>query len=59
MLEQCRPLNDLVRAGRIDPCVSRVFAFEETGYCHQLMYENRHASGNMVIAVNLHHEAIR
>jgi len=51
-LDQCRALNDLVSAGEIDPCLSRVFSFEETGYCHQLMYENRHPCGNMVITVN-------
>ena len=40
-----------VLAGKIDPCVSRVFKFDETGACHQLMYENRHPDGNMVILV--------
>jgi len=43
--------NDLVRAGKIDPCLSRTFRFEETGDCHQLMYENRHPDGNMAILI--------
>lgn len=43
--------NDLVRAGKIDPCLSRVFPFAETGDCHQLMAENRHPDGNMAILV--------
>ena len=43
--------NDLVRAGKIDPCLSRVFPFAETGACHQLMFENRHPDGNMAILV--------
>ncbi len=43
--------NDLVRAGGIDPCLSRVFPFAETGACHQLMFENRHPDGNMAILV--------
>jgi crotonyl-CoA carboxylase/reductase len=49
--EQSYAFNDLVIAGRIDPCLSRTFAFDETGECHQLMYENRHPEGNMAILV--------
>jgi crotonyl-CoA carboxylase/reductase len=43
--------NDLVVAGKVDPCLGRVFPFEGTGECHQLMYENRHPDGNMAILV--------
>jgi crotonyl-CoA carboxylase/reductase len=43
--------NEMVIAGEIDPCLSRTFRFEETGLCHQLMYENRHPDGNMAILV--------
>ena len=43
--------NNLVIEGKIDPCLSRVFRFEETGACHQLMAENRHPDGNMAILV--------
>ena len=39
-------------AGKVDPCLSRVFAFDETGACHQLMRENQHPTGNMAILVN-------
>lgn len=49
--EQSYAFNDLVRMGKIDPCLSRVFQFEETGECHQLMYENRHPDGNMAILI--------
>jgi crotonyl-CoA carboxylase/reductase len=49
--EQARALNDLVTSGQVDPCLSQVFDFSETGHCHQLMYENRHPSGNMAILV--------
>ncbi|MCC7366010.1 MAG: crotonyl-CoA carboxylase/reductase [Dehalococcoidia bacterium] len=49
--EQSYAFNDLVRAKKIDPCLSRVFRFEDTGACHQLMYENRHPDGNMAILV--------
>ncbi|HNO65059.1 MAG TPA: crotonyl-CoA carboxylase/reductase [Tepidiformaceae bacterium] len=48
---QANAFNDLVVAGKIDPCLSRTFAFNETAECHQLMYENRHPDGNMAILV--------
>ncbi len=50
--EQCKGINDLVIAGKVDPCMSRVFAFNETADCHQLMRDNLHPSGNMAILVN-------
>jgi crotonyl-CoA carboxylase/reductase len=49
--EQASAFNQLVIDRRIDPCLSKVFDFEETGECHQLMYENRHPDGNMAILV--------
>lgn len=48
---QSNAFNKLVVAGKIDPCLSRTFAFNETAECHQLMYENRHPDGNMAILV--------
>jgi crotonyl-CoA carboxylase/reductase len=50
--EQARGINDLVLAGKVDPCMSKVFEFDQTGECHQLMFENRHPNGNMSILVN-------
>jgi crotonyl-CoA carboxylase/reductase len=51
--EQAKGINDLVIAGKVDPCMSeRVFEFAETGACHQLMKDNKHPSGNMSILVN-------
>lgn len=50
--DQAKGINDLVAAGKVDPCVSKVFAFSETGDCHQMMRENQHPSGNMSIMVN-------
>jgi crotonyl-CoA carboxylase/reductase len=49
---QAKGVNDLVIAQKVDPCLSRVFEFAETGECHQLMRENRHPNGNMAILVN-------
>ncbi len=49
---EAKGVNDLVIAGKVDPCLSRTFGFDETGTCHQLMRENLHPSGNMAILVN-------
>ena len=52
-IDQCRELNDMVIRGEVDPALSKVFPFEETGLAHQLMFENRHPPGNMAIKVNV------
>jgi len=57
--EQARGINDLVIAGKVDPCMSRVFAFAETAECHQLMRDNLHPSGNMAILVNAPRPGLR
>lgn len=49
---QARAFNELVREGRIDPCLSRTFPFDELPLAHQLMHENRHPEGNMAVLVN-------
>lgn len=56
---QAKGFNDLVMAGKIDPCLSRVFRFDETAACHQLMRENKHPSGNMAILVNTPRTGLR
>jgi len=50
--EQGKALNDLVTAGKVDPCLSETFTFEQIPHVHQLMYENRHPHGNMACLVN-------
>ena len=50
--EECAAFNQYVIDGRIDPCLSQVYTFDEVGESHQAMYENRHAPGNMAILVN-------
>jgi crotonyl-CoA carboxylase/reductase len=50
--DQAKGINDLVAEGKVDPCLSQVFDFDETGSCHQLMRENKHPNGNMSILVN-------
>ena len=49
---QAKGINDLVTAGKVDPCLGKVFRFDETAECHQLMRDNQHPSGNMAILVN-------
>jgi crotonyl-CoA carboxylase/reductase len=50
--EQSAAFNQLVVEGRIDPCLSDTFDFEDIGMAHQLMSENRHAEGNMAALVS-------
>ncbi len=50
--EQCAAFNDLVRDGRIDPCLSRTGRFDEVGALHQMMRDNAHPPGNMAVLVN-------
>jgi crotonyl-CoA carboxylase/reductase len=56
--DNARAFNDLVVAGKVDPCLSRVFPFDGTAECHQLMYENRHPDGNMAILVGAPREGM-
>lgn len=56
--DQSYAFNDLVVAGKIDPCLSRTFSFEQIGESHQLMYENKHPEGNMAALVNAPREGM-
>ncbi len=49
--QQAYAYNDLVRAGKIDPCMTRVLRFDEIGRAHQEMDEGRHGVGNTSILV--------
>lgn len=57
--DQATAFNDLVVAGKIDPCLSKVFRFDQTADTHQLMYENRHPDGNMAILVGAPREGMK
>jgi crotonyl-CoA carboxylase/reductase len=50
--EQAAAVNELVMAGKVEPCLSSTYLFDEIGHAHQLMHENRHAYGNMACLVN-------
>ena len=57
--QQAKGINDLVIAGKVDPCLAQTFEFQETGTCHQLMRENKHPSGNMAILVNARRKGLK
>ena len=48
---QAKGLNDLVLAGKVDPCLGDTFTFDQIPHTHQMMYENRHPAGNMACLV--------
>jgi len=43
--------NQLVIDGKIDPCLTHVYAFDEVGLAHQRMHENKHTNGNVAVLV--------
>jgi crotonyl-CoA carboxylase/reductase len=49
--EQANAYNDLVRAGKIDPCMTRVLPFDELPRAHQEMWDGKHGLGNTSILV--------
>lgn len=48
---QANEMNQLALAGKLDPCMSRVFTYEELPLAHQLMHDNRHPHGNMSVLI--------
>jgi crotonyl-CoA carboxylase/reductase len=56
--EQSQAFNQMVVDGRIDPCLSRTFRFDEIGLAHQLMSENKHPEGNMAALVGAPSEGL-
>jgi crotonyl-CoA carboxylase/reductase len=50
--EQAAAVNQMVIDGKVDPCLSKTFSFDEIGHAHQLMRDNQHPYGNMAALVN-------
>jgi len=50
--EQALAVTKLVGDGRVDPCLSHTYRFDQIPECHQLMLENKHPHGNMAVLVN-------
>ena len=38
-------MTKLVDAGKVDPCLSQTYRFDELPECHQLMLDNKHPYG--------------
>jgi crotonyl-CoA carboxylase/reductase len=49
--EQATAYNNMVRDGRIDPCLGQVYGFEEIGQVHFDMEEGKVGTGNRVALV--------
>lgn len=50
---QCADINELVRLGRVDPCLSYTApSINDCGQLHQMMHDNEHANGNTAMIVN-------
>jgi crotonyl-CoA carboxylase/reductase len=43
--------NQLVIDGKLDPCLTHTYQFNETGLAHQRIRENQHTNGNVAILV--------
>ncbi|MBV7708169.1 crotonyl-CoA carboxylase/reductase [Nocardia nova] len=50
-LSECRAVVELAGTGRLDPCLGKVYKFEEIGRAHQDMVEGRQAFGNSAARV--------
>ena len=44
--------NELVRARKLDPCLSRTFSFQEIPLAHQLMFEAKQPHGNLAALIS-------
>ena len=49
--KQSNDMNALALSGRLDPCMSRAFTYDELPLSHQLMHENKHPHGNMSVLI--------
>lgn len=49
--EQAIAYNDLVRAGKIDPCLGQVYTFDQIGQAHSDMESGKETFGNRVALV--------
>jgi crotonyl-CoA carboxylase/reductase len=51
-LKQAAEANRLVMAGRIDPCLSELFTWDQLPEAHAKMLRNQHLPGNMAVLVH-------
>jgi crotonyl-CoA carboxylase/reductase len=55
---QAAAVTALISDGRMDPCLSHTYQFDDLPECHQLMLENKHPFGNMAVLVNAVHPGL-
>src|SRR4029077_13337561 len=51
-LKQAIAATQFVIDRRIDPCMSKVFAWDKIPAAHQMMWKTKHPPGNMAVLVN-------
>jgi crotonyl-CoA carboxylase/reductase len=56
--EQAKAYNQLVVDGKIDPCVGKVYTFEDIGKAHFDMQEGQTVFGNRVALVGASSEGL-
>lgn len=49
--EQAYAMNELALDGKLDPCMSKAFPYEDLPTAHQLMHDNLHPHGNMAVLI--------
>jgi crotonyl-CoA carboxylase/reductase len=49
--EQSYAMNRLAVSGKLDPCMSQAFTYDDLPTAHQLMHDNRHPYGNMAVLI--------
>ncbi len=49
--DQAYAMNELALDGRLDPCLSKAFPYEDVPTVHQLMHDNMHPHGNMAVLI--------
>jgi crotonyl-CoA carboxylase/reductase len=50
-LKQAAQANQLMIEGKLDPCMSEAFGWDDIPRAHTIMMENRHQPGNMAVLV--------
>ena len=47
--DDIRGIAELVASDKVDPCIKGLHGWDELAQAHQLMADNRHPPGNMVV----------
>ncbi|MCA8927269.1 MAG: crotonyl-CoA carboxylase/reductase, partial [Alphaproteobacteria bacterium] len=58
-LKQASEANRLMVEGRLDPCMSEVFGWDDIPRAHMQMLQNKHKPGNMAVLVQAKRPGLR